>query len=103
MRGDLMALIFSGIAYGILEILLLNFLLKNVLKGNMTNSVIFLFLKLFSYAVALILIYFFFMESVKNLVIGYTLGVVFSIPGILLLSKKNNKESTSNKKGDDNK
>lgn len=97
-----MALIFSGIAYGILEITLLNFLLKNVLKGNMINSVIFLLLKLFSYAVALILIYFFFMESVKNLVIGYTLGVVLSVPGILLFSKKGNKKIIPGK-GDDNK
>ncbi|MBE6748276.1 MAG: hypothetical protein E7557_03495 [Ruminococcaceae bacterium] len=97
-----MALIFSGIAYGILEIFLLNLLLKNVLKGNMTSSVIFLFIKLISYAVALALIYFFFLDSVKYLAIGYTVGVIISIPFILLLSKKNNNIIKSNE-GDDNK
>ena len=97
-----MALIFSGVAYGILEVFLLNLLLKNALKGNMKNSVIFLFLKLFSYVVALILIYFFFLNSVKYLAIGYTVGVIVSIPAILLISKKNDK-STLPSKGDDNK
>ncbi len=97
-----MALIFSGVAYGILEVFLLNLLLKNALKGNMKNSVIFLFVKLFSYAVALVLIYFFFLNSVKYLAIGYTVGVIISIPGILLISKKNDKKSVSSK-GDDNK
>ncbi len=97
-----MALIFSGVAYGILEVFLLNLLLKNALKGNMKNSVIFLFLKLFSYVVALILIYFFFLNSVKYLAIGYTVGVIISIPAILLISKKNDK-STLPSKGDDNK
>lgn len=97
-----MTLIFSGVAYGILEVFLLNLLLKNALKGNMKNSVIFLFLKLFSYAAALILIYFFFLNSVKYLAIGYTVGVIVSIPAILLISKKNDK-STLPSKGDDNK
>ena len=97
-----MALIFSGVAYGILEVFLLNLLLKNALKGNMKNSVIFLFLKLFSYVVALILIYFFFLNSVKYLAIGYTVGVIVSIPAILLISKKNDK-ITLPSKGDDNK
>ena len=97
-----MALIFSGVAYGILEVFLLNLLLKNALKGNMKNSVIFLFLKLFSYVVALILIYFFFLNSVKYLAIGYTVGVIISIPAILLISKKNDKRTLPSK-GDDNK
>lgn len=97
-----MVLIFSGIAYGFLEVFLLNLLLKNVLKGDMTNSVIFLFIKLLSYAVALILIYFFFMESVKFLAIGYTVGVLASIPIILLISKRGNKQNIQ-EKGDDNK
>ena len=97
-----MALILSGVAYGILEVFLLNLLLKNALKGNMKISVIFLFVKLFSYAVALMLIYFFFLNSVKYLAIGYTVGVIISIPAILLISKKNDK-STLPSKGDDNK
>ena len=97
-----MALILSGVAYGILEVFLLNLLLKNALKGNMKISVIFLFVKLFSYAVALMLIYFFFLNSVKYLAIGYTVGVIISIPAILLISKKNDK-STLPIKGDYNK
>lgn len=97
-----MAFIFSGVAYGILEVFLLNLLLKNVLKGNMTNSVIFLFVKLISYAVALALIYFFFMESVKFLGIGYATGIVASLPVIFLLSKRNDKKQIPDK-GDDNK
>ncbi|MBR2876747.1 MAG: hypothetical protein IKC01_06395 [Clostridia bacterium] len=95
-----MALIFSGIAYGFLEVFLLNLLLKNVLKGDMTKSVIFLFLKLMSYAAALVLIYFFFLDSVKLLATGYTIGVIISLPVILLLSKKNNKNKIQ-RKGDD--
>ena len=98
-----MALIFSGIAYGILEVFLLNLLLKSALKGNMTKSVVFLFLKLISYAVALALIYFFFLESVKYLAIGYTVGVIISIPFILLISKKNNDNKKIPSEGDDNK
>lgn len=97
-----MSFIFSGVAYGFLEVFLLNLLLKNVLKGSMTNSVILLFVKLASYAAALALIYFFFMDDVKHLAIGYTVGVIISIPVILLISKKNNKKSVSSK-GDDNK
>lgn len=97
-----MAFIFSGVAYGFLEVFLLNLLLKNVLKGSMTNSVILLFVKLASYAAALALIYFFFMDDVKYLAIGYTVGVVISIPVILLILKKNDKKSLSSK-GDDNK
>lgn len=97
-----MALIFSGVAYGFLEVFLLNLLLKNALKGKMTNSVIYLFVKLASYAAALALIYFFFLDSVKNLAIGYTAGVIISIPVILLISKKNDKNLIPDK-GDDNK
>lgn len=97
-----MALIFSGVAYGILEVFLLNLLLIFVLKGDMKKSVIFLFLKLISYAVALALIYFFFLDSVKYLAIGYTAGVIISIPLILLTSKKNDNKAKSSK-GDDTK
>ena len=97
-----MALILSGIAYGFLEVFLLNILLKNALKGNMTKAVISLLIKFASYGAAFALIYFFFLESVKFLAIGYTIGVILSIPLILLLSKKNNKKQTSNE-GDDNK
>jgi lipid-A-disaccharide synthase-like uncharacterized protein len=97
-----MAFIFSGVAYGFLEVFLLNLLLKNVLKGSMTNSVILLFVKLASYAAALALIYFFFMDDVKYLATGYTVGVVISIPVILLILKKNDKKSLPSK-GDDNK
>ena len=44
------------------------------------------------------------MESVKLLAIGYTIGVIVSIPLILLASKKKNEKTkqTSNK-GDDKK
>jgi UPF0716 family protein affecting phage T7 exclusion len=52
-----------------------------------------------SYGAALLLIYFFFMEAVKFLAIGYTIGVIVSIPLILLFSKKTKKEIPN--KGDD--
>lgn len=84
-----MALILSGVAYGILEVFLLHLLLKSALSGDLKKTVLPLFIKLMSYGVALLLIYFFFMESVKFLAIGYTLGVAVSIPLILLFSKKN--------------
>ncbi len=99
-----MAFILSGVAYGILEVFLLHLLLKSALSGDLKKTILPLFIKLISYGVALLLIYLFFMESVKLLAIGYTIGVIASIPLILLLSKKNlktNKE-TSNK-GDDKK
>ena len=95
MRGDLMAFILSGIAYGILEVFLLHILLKSALSGDLKKSILPLFIKLMSYGAALLLIYFFFMESVKFLAIGYTLGVIVSIPLILFFSKKNT-EKTKN-------
>lgn len=100
-----MALILSGVAYGILEVFLLHILLKSALSGDLKKTILPLFIKLMSYGVALLLIYFFFMESVKFLAIGYTTGVIISILLILLFSKKNsktNKKEISNK-GDDNK
>ncbi len=100
-----MALILSGVAYGILEVFLLHILLKSALSGDLKKTILPLFIKLMSYGVALLLIYFFFMESVKFLAIGYTTGVIISIPLILLFSKKDsktNKKEISNK-GDDNK
>ena len=105
MRGDLMAFIVSGIAYGILEVFLLHILLKSALSGDLKKSILPLFIKLMSYGAALLLIYFYFMESVKSLAIGYTIGVIISIPLILLTSKKNS-EKTKNQipnKGDDKK
>lgn len=86
-----MALILSGVAYGILEVFLLHLLLKSALSGDLKKSILPLFIKLMSYGAALLLIYFFFMESVKFLAIGYTLGVILSIPLILFFSKKNEK------------
>ena len=97
-----MIFIISGALYSAFEVALLSLVLKNVLKGNMTNSVIFLLLKFISYGAAFSLVYFFFMESVKLLGIGYAAGVVAAIPVILLFSKRNDKKETSNK-GDDNK
>ena len=97
-----MALVFSGLAYGGIEVFLLNLLLKKVLDGDMAKSVILLLVKLMSYAGAIALIYFFFLESVKLLAIGYTIGVILSIPLILLFSKKNFKKEIPDK-GDDNK
>ena len=98
-----MAFILSGIAYGILEVFLLHILLKSALSGDLKKSILPLFIKLMSYGAALLLIYFFFMESVKFLVkslaIGYTIGVIVSIPLILLFSKKTKKEIPN--KGDD--
>lgn len=105
MRGDLMTLILSGVAYGILEVFLLHILLKSALSGDLKKTILPLFIKLLSYGAALLLIYLFFMESVKFLAIGYTIGVIVSIPLILLISKKNSdktKKQFSNK-GDDNK
>ena len=86
-----MTLILSGVAYGILEVFLLHILLKSALSGDLKKSILPLFIKLMSYGAALLLIYFFFMESVKFLAIGYTLGVILSIPLILFFSKKNEK------------
>lgn len=86
-----MTLILSGVAYGILEVFLLHILLKSALSGDLKKSILPLFIKLMSYGAALLLIYFFFMESVKFLAIGYTLGVIVSIPLILFFSKKNEK------------
>ncbi len=97
-----MVFIISGALYGAFEVALLSLVLKNVLKGNMTNSVIFLLAKFISYGVAFSLVYFFFMESVKLLGIGYAAGIVAAIPVILLLSKRNNEKENSSK-GDDNK
>ena len=86
-----MTLILSGVAYGILEVFLLHILLKSALSGDLKKSILPLFIKFMSYGAALLLIYFFFMESVKFLAIGYTLGVIVSIPLILFFSKKNEK------------
>ena len=88
-----MAFILSGVAYGILEVFLLHILLKSALSGELKKSILPLFIKLLSYGAALLLIYFFFMESVKLLAIGYTIGVIVSIPVILLISKKNEQKS----------
>lgn len=105
MRGDLMTFILSGVAYGILEVFLLHILLKSALSGDLKKSILPLFIKLMSYGVALLLIYFFFMESVKFLAIGYTIGVIVSIPLILLASKKNSEKTQKqiSSEGDDNK
>ncbi len=100
-----MTLILSGVAYGILEVFLLHILLKSALSGDLKKTILPLFIKLLSYGAAMLLIYLFFMESVKLLAIGYTIGVIVSIPLILLFSKKNSdktKKEISNK-GDDNK
>ena len=43
MRGDLMAFILSGIAYGILEVFLLHILLKSALSGDLKKSILPLF------------------------------------------------------------
>ena len=88
-----MAFILSGVAYGILEVFLLHILLKSALSGDLKKSILPLFIKLLSYGATLLLIYFFFMESVKLLAIGYTIGVIVSIPVILLISKKNEQKS----------
>lgn len=88
-----MAFILSGIAYGILEVFLLHILLKSALSGDLKKSILPLFIKLISYGAALLLIYFFFMESVKFLAIGYTLGLIVSIPLILFFSKKNTEKT----------
>ena len=88
-----MAFILSGIAYGILEVFLLHILLKSALSGDLKKSILPLFIKLMSYGAALLLIYFFFMESVKFLAICYTLGVIVSIPLILFFSKKNTEKT----------
>jgi hypothetical protein len=105
MRGDLMALILSGVAYGILEVFLLHILLKSALSGDLKKTILPLFIKLLSYGAALLLIYLFFMESIKFLAIGYTIGVIVSIPLILLISKKNSDKTKSqiSSEGDDNK
>jgi len=105
MRGDLMTLILSGVAYGILEVFLLHILLKSALSGDLKKTILPLFIKLLSYGAALLLIYLFFMESVKFLAIGYTIGVIVSIPLILLISKKNSDKTKSqiSSEGDDNK
>ena len=100
-----MALILSGVAYGILEVFLLHILLKSALSGDLKKTILPLFIKLLSYGAALLLIYLFFMESVKFLAIGYTIGVIVSIPLILLISKKNSDKTKSqiSSEGDDNK
>ena len=88
-----MALILSGVAYGILEVFLLHLLLKSALSGNLKKTILPLFIKLMSYGAALLLIYFFFLDSVKFLAIGYTIGVIVSIPLILLFSKRNSEKT----------
>ena len=100
-----MTLILSGVAYGILEVFLLHILLKSALSGDLKKTILPLFIKLLSYGAALLLIYLFFMESVKFLAIGYTIGVIVSIPLILLISKKNSDKTKSqiSSEGDDNK
>ena len=100
-----MTLILSGVAYGILEVFLLHILLKSALSGDLKKTILPLFIKLLSYGAALLLIYLFFMESVKFLAIGYTIGVIVSIPLILLFSKKNSDKTNKqfSNKGDDNK
>ena len=98
-----MAFILSGIAYGILEVFLLHILLKSALSGDLKKSILPLFIKLMSYGLWPLLIYFFFMEAVKFLAIGYTLGVIVSIPLILFFSKKNTEKTKKEipNKGDD--
>ena len=100
-----MTFILSGVAYGILEVFLLHILLKSALSGDLKKTILPLFIKLMSYGVALLLIYFFFMESVKFLAIGYTIGVIVSIPLILLASKKSSEKTQKqiSNEGDDNK
>lgn len=100
-----MTLILSGVAYGILEVFLLHILLKSALSGDLKKTILPLFIKLLSYGAALLLIYLFFMESVKFLAIGYTIGVIVSIPFILLISKKNSDKTKPqiSSEGDDNK
>lgn len=100
-----MAFILSGVAYGILEVFLLHILLKSALSGDFKKTILPLFIKLLSYGAALLIIYLFFMESVKFLAIGYTIGVIVSIPVILLISKKNEEKTKKqiSSEGDDNK
>lgn len=98
-----MTFILAGVAYGISEVFLLHILLKSALSGDLKKAVLPLFIKLLSYGAALLLIYFFFMEAVKLLAIGYTIGVIVSIPIILLISKKNEEKNQISNKGDDNK
>ena len=98
-----MALILSGVAYGILEVFLLHLLLKSALSGNLKKTILPLFIKLMSYGAALLLIYFFFLDSVKFLAIGYTIGVIVSIPLILLFSKRTSEKTKKqiSSEGDD--
>ena len=98
-----MALILSGVGYGILEVFLLHILLKSALSGDLKKTILPLFIKLMSYGAALLLIYFFFLDSVKFLAIGYTIGVVVSIPLILLFSKRNSEKTKKqiSSEGDD--
>ena len=78
---------------------------NNSVKIGKLSNILPLFIKLLSYGAALLIIYLFFMESVKFLAIGYTIGVIVSIPVILLISKKNEEKTKKqiSSEGDDNK
>ncbi len=97
-----MLYVFSGIVFGLLDIFLLDLLLKAALNGNMIKTISFFMLKFLSYGVAFALVYFFFLSSIKLLVLGYSIGFIVTIPFILLRLKKNNNILKSGK-GDDTK
>ncbi len=96
-----MLFIISGIIFAAFDIFILDLLLKAALNGDMIKTLIFFMLKFLSYGAAFAIVYFFFLSSIKLLVIGFSIGLFTAMPIILLRYKKNSKKLKKSDKGDD--
>ena len=94
------ALVFCA-AIGGLQTLLLSALLKGAVNGNMKQTIISFFAKLFVYAVGFCGLYFFFTDSIYYAAAGFIIGVVVSLVVVAVRGMKKVKESDIQIKGDD--
>ena len=73
---------------GVLEMLLLNAVLKNALGGNAKKTVLFILLKLVLYAACIASVMLLFKADITKAALGFAFGLPFAVSGII----KNKKE-----------
>ena len=85
---------------GAIQVLLLNKLLKAVLSGDFSKTLVCLLVKFLCYGAVFSVIYFFFKDEVFYAAAGFTVGLIVALAIILIKSKKQGK-SIALDKGDD--
>ena len=86
---------------GGLQTYILSVVLKGALSGNMKSTLLALLGKFFCYGVALALLWFLFMDDIIYGAAGFVVGVVASVIGVAVKSRKTKTNNESSDKGDD--